>query len=142
MIFVFLYKDYTTRHFLLERRFCRIVSVDEMQFGFMPERGIIDAGFILRKLQEEWYANEKKLCVFCGPRESFWKSTEESVEWAMRKKGIQEVLVRSVMNLYDGGKTYKNIIMFVSTFLFYLCWANAKRWHLFLTNHLGGVVQH
>ena len=27
------------------------------------------------------------------------------MEWAMRKKGIQEVLVRSVMNLYDGGTT-------------------------------------
>ena len=25
--------------------------------------------------------------------------------WAMRKKGIPDVLLRSVMNLYDGGKT-------------------------------------
>ena len=27
------------------------------------------------------------------------------LEWAMRKKGIQEVLVRSVMSLYEGAKT-------------------------------------
>ena len=26
-------------------------------------------------------------------------------EWAMRKKGIPDVLVRSVMSLYDGAKT-------------------------------------
>ena len=35
---------------VLEKRLCRIVTVDEMQFGFMPERGTIDAVFILRRL--------------------------------------------------------------------------------------------
>ena len=35
---------------VFEKRFCRIVSVDEMQFGLMPERGAIDAEFILRKV--------------------------------------------------------------------------------------------
>ena len=30
-----------------EERLCRIVSVDEMPFGFMPERGTFDAVFIL-----------------------------------------------------------------------------------------------
>ena len=33
---------------MLERRLCRIVSVDEIQFGFMSERGTIDAVFIMR----------------------------------------------------------------------------------------------
>ena len=28
---------------VLEKRLCRIVTVDKMQFGLMPERGIIDA---------------------------------------------------------------------------------------------------
>ena len=32
---------------VLGKRLHRIVSVDEMQFGFMPERGTIDAVFIL-----------------------------------------------------------------------------------------------
>ena len=44
----------------LEKRLLRIVSVDEMQFGFMPVRGTIDVIFILRRMQEE-YAKEKKL---------------------------------------------------------------------------------
>ena len=35
---------------VLEKRLCRIVTVYEMQFGFMPERGTIDAVFILRRL--------------------------------------------------------------------------------------------
>ena len=32
------------------------MSVDEMQFGFMPESGTIDVIFILRRLQEEHHA--------------------------------------------------------------------------------------
>ena len=32
---------------VLEKRLCIIVSVDELQFNFMPERGTIDAVFIL-----------------------------------------------------------------------------------------------
>ena len=43
---------------LLEKRFCRIVSVNEMQFSFMPERGTIDDAFILRKMQQEYHAEE------------------------------------------------------------------------------------
>ena len=35
---------------VLIKRLCRIVSVDEMQFGRMPERGTIDAVFILRRV--------------------------------------------------------------------------------------------
>ena len=30
---------------VLEKRLCRIVSVDEMQFDLVPERGTIDAIF-------------------------------------------------------------------------------------------------
>ena len=46
---------------VLERRLHRIVFVDEMQFGFMPERGAIDAVFILRRMHEEFHAKGKKL---------------------------------------------------------------------------------
>ena len=38
---------------VLDKGLRRIVFVDEMQFGFMPERGTIDAVFILRRMQEE-----------------------------------------------------------------------------------------
>ena len=39
----------------------RMVKVDEMQFGVMPGKGTIDAVFILRRLQEEYFDKEKKL---------------------------------------------------------------------------------
>ena len=47
------------------------VTVDEMQFGFMPERGTIGAVFILRRMQEEYHAKKKVVYVLCGPRDSF-----------------------------------------------------------------------
>ena len=44
------------------------------------------------------------LHVFCGPRESFLQSTEESVGMGIVEE-ISEVLDRSVMSLYEGAKT-------------------------------------
>ena len=44
---------------VLEKRLHRIVTVDEMQFGFIPEGGTIDAVFILRRMQEEYHAKGK-----------------------------------------------------------------------------------
>ena len=43
--------------------------VDEMQFDFMPVKGMIVAVFILRCLLEMYCVNGKR--VFCVPRESF-----------------------------------------------------------------------
>ena len=45
---------------MLEKRLRRIVSVDEMQFGFMLERGAIDAVFIMRRLHEEYHVTGRK----------------------------------------------------------------------------------
>ena len=55
---------------VLEKMLCIIVTVDEMQFGFMPDRGTIDAVLILRRLQEEHHAKGKELHVICGCVES------------------------------------------------------------------------
>ena len=45
---------------VLENRPCRILTVDEMQFGFMPQRETIDAVFVWGRLQEESYTKGKK----------------------------------------------------------------------------------
>ena len=91
---------------VLEKRLGRIVSVDELKFGFMPESGIIDAVFILRRLQEEYHAKGKGLYMrFVDLVKAFVRVLRKVLEWAMRKKGIPKVLVRSVMNLYEGAKT-------------------------------------
>ena len=43
--------------------FCRIVTVNEIQFGFMPEIGSNDAMFILRRLHVEYCAKGERLCI-------------------------------------------------------------------------------
>ena len=44
---------------VLQKMLHRIVSVDEMHFSFMSEKGTIDIVFILRKMQEEYHAKGK-----------------------------------------------------------------------------------
>ena len=80
---------------VLDKRFHRIVCVDEMQVGFMPERGTIDAVFILRRMQEEYHAEGKKLSMcFVDLENAFDTVPRKVLEWALRKKEIPEVLVR------------------------------------------------
>ena len=81
-----------------------MVSVDEIQFGFMPVRGKIDAMFILRRMQEEYHIKRKMLNMcFVDLEKALDKVMRKVLEWAMRKKGIP-VLVRSVMCLYEVAK--------------------------------------
>ena len=49
---------------MLEKRLCRVVSVEEMQFGFMPERLTTNAVSILRRLHEGHHVDGKKLYMF------------------------------------------------------------------------------
>ena len=82
------------------------MSVNEMQFGFMPERGKIDAVFILRRMQEEYHAKGKKLYMYCVDVEkAFDRVPSKVLEWTLRNRGIPVVLVRSVMSLYEGART-------------------------------------
>ena len=37
----------------LEKRLRKIVTIDDMQFGYVPGKGTIDAVFIKRRIQEE-----------------------------------------------------------------------------------------
>ena len=47
-----------------EKRLCRLMTVAEMQFGFMSEGGTIDAVFIWRRMQEEYLLKGKSyVCV-------------------------------------------------------------------------------
>ena len=79
---------------VLAKRLRRIMSFDEMQFGFMPERGTIDAAFIVRRLQEEYHAKGKMLLMCVVDLEkTFDRAPWRVLEWALRKKGIPEVVV-------------------------------------------------
>ena len=72
-----------------------------MQFGFMPCKGTIDAVFIPR-FQDEYLAKEKKLYMcFVDLEKAFDRIPRKVLEWVIRKRGIPEVMVRAVMNLYE-----------------------------------------
>ena len=95
---------------VLEKRLHIIVNVDEIQFGSMPDGGTIDVVLILRRLQEEYNAKEKKLYMcFVDLEKAFDREYRKVLEWAMRKKGIPQVVVRSVMSLHEGTKTRVSI---------------------------------
>ena len=73
----------------------------------MPGRGTIDAVFILRQMQEEYLAKQKKLYMcFVDPEKAFDRVLRKVEEWAIRKK---ERNSRSngaaVVSLYKGAGT-------------------------------------
>ena len=74
---------------VLEERLSRVVTVNEMQFGFTPVRGAIDAVFILRKMQKEHHVKGKQLYMCSDDLEKAFDSVPRKVlEWTLRKKGI------------------------------------------------------
>ena len=69
-------------------------------------RGTIAAAFILRRMQEEHHVKGKKIYMcFVDIDKAFDRVPRKLLKWAMMKKGISEVLVRSVLSLYEGAKT-------------------------------------
>ena len=46
---------------VLERRIRILFNFNEMQYGFMPGKGTVDAIFIVRRMQEEYQKKDKKL---------------------------------------------------------------------------------
>ena len=72
---------------VLEKRLSKIATIDDMQFGFMPGKGTIDAVFSLRRIQEEYIAKLKKLYMcFVDQEKAFDRVQRNVVESSMRKK--------------------------------------------------------
>ena len=82
------------------------VNINSTQFWFMPGRGIIDAIFIARQLQEKYLGDKKKLYfAFVDLEKAFDRVPKEVVRWFLRKLGVMEWLVRMAMDMYSGGKS-------------------------------------
>ena len=85
---------------VLEKRLRKVVKIDDMQFGFIPGKGTINTVFILRRIQEEYLAEQKKLYVCpVDLKKAFDRVRRKYEEWAMRKKGIPQALATTVMSL-------------------------------------------
>ena len=66
------------------------ISIDEMQFGFMPGRSTTDAIFILRQLQEKYLGKKKNLYfAFVDLEKAFDRVPRSVLWWAMRKVGVE-----------------------------------------------------
>ena len=91
---------------VLEKRMRCQVSIDNMQFGFMPGKATTDAIFIMRQVQAKNQAKKKKLYyVFVDLEKAFDRAPREVVRWALRKLGMDECLIRTVMTLYTEAGT-------------------------------------
>jgi len=61
-------------------------NLDVTQFGFMPGKGTMDALFIVRRMQEEFQAKEKrKYMCFVDLEKAFDIVPRRVMEWAMMK---------------------------------------------------------
>ena len=91
---------------VLEKRLRRKIVVDEMQCGFMPGIGTTDAIFMVRQMQER-YLSRKKCLYFCfvDLEKAFDRVPRRVIEFALRKKGVEEKLMQAVMRLYEGART-------------------------------------
>ena len=75
---------------VLGRRIQTLVNLNEMQFGFMPGKGTVDAIFVVRRMQEEYLKKDKKLHMyFVDMEKAFDRVPRKVMEWAMRKKSIR-----------------------------------------------------
>ena len=72
-----------------------------MQFGFMHGKGTTDAILIMRQIQEKHQTKKKKLYyAFVDLEKAFDRVPREVVRWALRKLGVDEWLISTVMALY------------------------------------------
>ena len=86
---------------VINKVFCDIVEVSDMQFGLMPGRGTSDAIFIVRQLQEKYLTKEKILYVaFIDLEQAFDRVPHEVLWWAMRWLLIPEWLIGTVQAMY------------------------------------------
>ena len=72
-----------------------------MQFGFMPGKGTTDAIFTMRQVQEKHQAKKEKLYyAFVDLENAFDRVPREVMIWVLRKLGVDEWLIRTVMALH------------------------------------------
>ena len=81
---------------VLERRIRELVNIDSMQLGVMPGRETTDALFVVRRMQEQYRDKKKKLYMcFVDIEKAFDRVPRKVMTWAIRKKGLPEVIVRT-----------------------------------------------
>ena len=79
----------------------QLVSINDSQFGFVPGRGTTDAIFVVRQLQEKYLAANKRIYMaFVDLEKAFDWVPQKVIWWALRKRGVEEWIVRLVQGMY------------------------------------------
>ena len=80
---------------MLEVKIWEMVSIDEMQFGFVPGKVTTDAIFIARQLQKKSLPETPLFCFYWVgksiPRKVLW--------WALRSVGVEEWTIRIIQGM-------------------------------------------
>ena len=72
----------------------------------MPGKETIDVLFIVRRMQELYREKDKKLYMcFVDLEKAFDRVSRRVMQWALKKKGLPEILVKAVISLYGVSKT-------------------------------------
>ena len=95
---------------VIEKYIREAVNIDDMQFGFMPVKGTMDAIFISRMVQESFLAKKNDLYfTFVDLEKAFDRVPRQVVTWALRKVGLEEWIIRVVKAMYENAKRAVNI---------------------------------
>ena len=90
---------------MLDTHIREMVDIDGMQFGFVPGRGMTDAIFIIRQLQEKYNAANKPLYIaFVDLEKAFDRVPRKVLWWALRSLGVEEWAVRVIQGMYTGAR--------------------------------------
>src|SRR5580698_8508134 len=91
---------------VLEMRLRDRVKIDDMQFGFCPGKGTIDAIFVIRQVQEKFLEKKKDLWIaFVDMEKAIDRVPREVLSWSLRRLGVEEWMVAIIKALYNGAKT-------------------------------------
>ena len=87
---------------VIRQKIREMVDVDAVQSGFLPVKGTADVIFIAHQVEERYLEKKKKLSfAFLDLEKAFDQVPREVVKWAVKKLGVDECLIRSVMAMYS-----------------------------------------
>ena len=86
---------------IVEQNIRELITLNDMQFGFMPGRGTTDAIFIVRQMQEKYNAKGKTLYFsFVDLEKAFDRVPRKVLWWALKKLNVPEWLVNIIQAMY------------------------------------------
>ena len=95
---------------VIQQKIREMVDVDAVQSGFLPVKGTADVIFIAHQVEERYLEKKKKLSfAFLDLEKAFDQVPRKVVKWAMKKLGVDECLIRSVMAMYSDNNNVINL---------------------------------